>query len=308
MKYLILGAGGTGGCLGAYLARAGHDVQWIARGRHLEAMRKEGLKAHTAVYGNFRIYPAKVCTMEEYQGCPDVVFVCVKYYSLEECIPFLQRVCGSHTVIIPILNVFGTGALLQERLPEYTVLDGCIYIYAKIEKPGTVVQPSPIFRVFFGYREEQEHREEQKLRQVEADLNAAGIEGHFTETVRRDSLQKFSYVSPMGAAGLYCDAVAGDFMEHGKKQDLVVALIREIEELGHAMGLEFEGDLVEINMKILHGLEKDADTSMQRDVAAGKPSEIEGLVHQVVQLGDRYGLEMPAYRKISRWAREKGIR
>lgn len=308
MKYLILGAGGTGGCLGAYLARAGHDVQWIARGRHLEAMRKEGLKAHTAVYGNFRIYPAKVCTMEEYQGCPDVVFVCVKYYSLEECIPFLQRVCGSHTVIIPILNVFGTGALLQERLPEYTVLDGCIYIYAKIEKPGTVVQPSPIFRVFFGYREEQEHREEQKLRQVEADLNAAGIEGHFTETVRRDSLQKFSYVSPMGAAGLYCDAVAGNFMEPGKKQDLVVALIREIEELGHAMGLEFEGDLVEINMKILHGLEKDADTSMQRDVAAGKPSEIEGLVHQVVQLGDRYGLEMPAYRKISRWAREKGIR
>lgn len=308
MKYLILGAGGTGGCLGAYLARAGHDVQWIARGRHLEAMRKEGMKAHMAVYGNFRIYPAKVCTMEEYQGCPDVVFVCVKYYSLEECIPFLQRVCGSHTVIIPILNVFGTGALLQERLPEYTVLDGCIYIYAKIEKPGTVVQPSPIFRVFFGYREEQEHREEQKLRQVEADLNAAGIEGHFTETVRRDSLQKFSYVSPMGAAGLYCDAVAGDFMEPGKKQDLVVALIREIEELGHAMGLEFEGDLVEINMKILHGLEKDADTSMQRDVAAGKPSEIEGLVHQVVQLGDRYGLEMPAYRKISRWAREKGIR
>lgn len=308
MKYLILGAGGTGGCLGAYLARAGHDVQWIARGRHLEAMRKEGLKAHTAVYGNFRIYPAKVCTMEEYQGCQDVVFVCVKYYSLEECIPFLQRVCGSHTVIIPILNVFGTGALLQERLPEYTVLDGCIYIYAKIEKPGTVVQPSPIFRVFFGYREEQEHREEQKLRQAEADLDAAGIEGHFTETVRRDSLQKFSYVSPMGAAGLYCDAVAGDFMEPGKKQDLVVALIREIEELGHAMGLEFEGDLVEINMKILHGLEKDADTSMQRDVAAGKPSEIEGLVHQVVQLGDRYGLEMPAYRKISRWAREKGIR
>lgn len=308
MKYLILGAGGTGGCLGAYLARAGHDVQWIARGRHLEAMRKEGLKAHTAVYGNFRIYPAKVCTMEEYQGCPDVVFVCVKYYSLEECIPFLQRVCGSHTVIIPILNVFGTGALLQERLPEYTVLDGCIYIYAKIEKPGTVVQPSPIFRVFFGYREEQEHREEQKLRQAEADLDAAGIEGHFTETVRRDSLQKFSYVSPMGAAGLYCDAVAGDFMEPGKKQDLVVALIREIEELGHAMDLEFEGDLVEINMKILHGLEKDADTSMQRDVAAGKPSEIEGLVHQVVQLGDRYGLEMPAYRKISRWAREKGIR
>jgi 2-dehydropantoate 2-reductase len=308
MKYLILGAGGTGGCLGACLAKAGQEVTWIARGAHLEAIRKNGLEVRLAEQGEFRIFPAHACTMEEYQECPDVVFVCVKYYSLEECIPFLQRVCSSRTLIIPLLNVFSTGELLQERLPEQAVLDGCIYIYGKIEKPGVVVQPSPIFRVFFGYRDGQEHREEQKARQVERDLKAAGIEGHLTETIRKDALQKFSYVSPVGAAGLYFHAVAGDFMEAGEKQELLLQLIREIEELGHAMGLQFEEELTEINLKILRGLEKDADTSMQRDVASGKLSEIDGLVHQVVKLGDRYGLAVPGYRKISRWAKEHGIR
>ena len=308
MKYLILGAGGTGGCLGACLAKAGRSVAWIARGRHLEAIKKEGLRVRTAVRGDFRIFPAEACTMEEYRSRPDVVFVCVKYYSLEECVPFLKRICGEHTAVIPILNVFGTGEMLQERLPELTVLDGCIYIYAKIEEPGVVVQPSPIFRVFFGYREGQEHREETMLRQVETDLREAGVEGYFTETVRRDSLQKFSYVSPVGAAGLYFSATAGDFMDAGEKQELLIQLIREIEELGCAMGMKFDGDLAEINLEILRGLEKDADTSMQRDVAEGKTSEIDGLVHQVVKLGERYGLAMPGYRKISTWAKVRGIR
>ena len=307
MKYLMIGAGGTGGCLGAYLGKAGQKVAWIARGSHLETMKKNGLEAHTAGAGNFRLYPVNACVMDDYCETPDVVFVCVKYYSLDECVPFLKRICGSHTVVIPILNVFETGSILQEQLPGITVLDGCVYIYGKIERPGVVVQPSPIFRVYFGYRPEQEHLEDTKLRQVEKDLNEAGIEGHFTDQIRRDALQKFSYVSPVGAAGLYYHAVAGDLVEPGEKQKLLVTLIREIEALGNAMGITFEQDLAEVNLEILRGLEKDADTSMQRDVAAGKPSEIEGLVHRVAALADQYGVDCPGYHMVSSWAREKGL-
>lgn len=307
MKYLIIGAGGTGGCLGAYLSKAGQDVTWIARGKHLEALREKGLEAHTAGAGDFRLSPVSAYTMEEYSDSPDVVFVCVKYYSLGECVPFLKRVCNSHTAVIPVLNVFGTGGSLQEQLPEIPVLDGCIYIYGKIEKPGVIVQPSPIFRVFFGYRPGQPKREEEKLLQVERDLKAAGIEGHFTPQIRRDALQKFSYVSPVGAAGLYYGATAGDFTVPGEKQDLVITLIREIEAIGQAMGITFEQDLTEVNLEILKGLEKDADTSMQRDVAAGRPSEAEGLIHNVVELAGKYGLVCPGYRMVSRWARERGL-
>ena len=337
MNYLIIGAGGTGGCLGARLQIAGQDVTWIARGRHLTKMKESGLIFRTGDQGDICLNPVKAYTMEEYEAslltqksqtiqksrpaqepwlaqeagpdgglpAPDVVFVCVKYYSLQESIPFLQRICGAHTVVIPLLNVFGTGGQLQESLPDHDVLDGCIYIYGKIEEPGIVAQPSSIFRVYYGYRPEQTRREEAVLAQVEQDLKKAGIEGHFTETIQADALMKFSYVSPVGAAGLYYQALAEDFKKPGLQQDFLKELIREVEALGEAMGIHFSEDPVERNLEILRGLDDKADTSMQRDVAAGKESEFQGLVYRVVELAEQYKVACPAYRKVCRWAQEQ---
>ena len=84
MKCLVVGTGGTGGCIGGYLARQGEDVTFIARGKHLEMMRANGLQIYSVRVGDFNIHPVKACTMEEYDGTPDIVFVCVKYYSLQE--------------------------------------------------------------------------------------------------------------------------------------------------------------------------------------------------------------------------------
>ena len=310
LKYLVIGAGGTGGCLGAWLQKSGQDVTWIARGRHLEKMKEAGLRLHTAGLGDFCLKPVQAFSMEEYLASrptdePDVVFVCVKYYSLQESIPFLQKICQPHTVVIPLLNVFGTGAQLQEKLPDNDVADGCIYIYGKIEEAGLVIQPSPIFRVYYGYRPGQVRHQEATFRQVEQDLKKAGIEGYFTENIQADALMKFSYVSPVGAAGLYYHAVAEDFKKAGEKQDFLIELIREVEALGRAMGIVFSEDPVERNLEILRNLEDKADTSMQRDVAAGRPSELPGLVYRVVELADQYGMACPAYRKVSKWAQEK---
>ncbi len=310
LNYLVIGAGGTGGCLGAWLQKSGQDVTWIARGRHLKQMKEAGLRLRTAGLGDFCLKPVQAFSMEEYGAAhpldgPEVVFVCVKYYSLQETIPFLQTICQPHTVVIPLLNVFGTGARLQEYLPDNDVADGCIYIYGKIEEAGLVVQPSPIFRVYYGYRPGQTRRQEATFRQVEQDLRAAGIEGHFTENIQADALMKFSYVSPVGAAGLYYQAVAEDFKKAGEKQDFLIQLIREVEALGRAMGIAFSEDPVERNLEILRNLEDKADTSMQRDVVAGKSSELPGLVYRVVELADQYGVACPAYRRVSKWAREK---
>ena len=109
MKFLVVGTGGTGGCIGGYLARQGEDVTFIARGKHLEMMRANGLQIYSVRVGDFNIHPVKACTMEEYDGTPDIVFVCVKYYSLQETMDFLKNVVDEHTIVIPILNVYGTG-------------------------------------------------------------------------------------------------------------------------------------------------------------------------------------------------------
>ena len=138
MKYLIIGAGGTGGSIGAYMTEAGKDVTLIARGLHLKKMQEEGLAMETTRKGNYTVFPIKAMDMEHYDERPDIIFVCVKGYSLEEVVPFISRAADENTIVIPILNIYGTGSRLQEKLPGLLVTDGCIYVAAEIKEPGTI--------------------------------------------------------------------------------------------------------------------------------------------------------------------------
>lgn len=295
MKYAIIGAGGTGGCLGFFLKKAGKDVTLIARGKHLEAIRKNGLTIQKLWDESRETLPVKACTAEEYKEIPDVILVCVKGYSMDETVPTIKKIAGKETVVIPILNIYGTGGRLQKKLPELTVTDGCIYVSANIMEPGVILQHGKILRVVFGARKPEEETE--KMRQVAKDMVTDDLEVILSENIRRDAMVKFSYVSPIGAAGLYCNAVAVDFQREGEQREMFKALIREIVALSHAMGIEFEEDLVERNLKILASLSPEATTSMQRDVIEGKRSEMDGLVYEVVRMGREYKVSMPQYEK-----------
>lgn len=305
MKYAIIGAGGTGGCLGFFLKKAGKDVTLIARGKHLEAIRKNGLTIQKLWDESRETLPVKACTAEEYKEIPDVILVCVKGYSMDETVPTIKKIAGKETVVIPILNIYGTGGRLQKKLPELTVTDGCIYVSANIMEPGVILQHGKILRVVFGARKPEEETE--KMREVAKDMVTDDLEVILSENIRRDAMVKFSYVSPIGAAGLYCNAVAADFQREGEQREMFKALIREIVALSHAMGIEFEEDLVERNLKILASLSPEATTSMQRDVMEGKRSEMDGLVYEVVRMGRKYKVSMPQYEKAAACFREQGI-
>ena len=305
MKYAIIGAGGTGGCLGFFLQKAGKDVTLIARGKHLEAIRKNGLTIQKLWDESRETLPVKACTAEEYKEIPDVILVCVKGYSMDETVPTIKKIAGKETVVIPILNIYGTGGRLQKKLPELTVTDGCIYVSANIMEPGVILQHGKILRVVFGARKPEEETE--KMREVAKDMVTDDLEVILSENIRRDAMVKFSYVSPIGAAGLYCNAVAVDFQREGEQREMFKALIREIVALSHAMGIEFEEDLVERNLKILASLSPEATTSMQRDVIEGKRSEMDGLVYEVVRMGREYKVSMPQYEKAAACFREQGI-
>lgn len=305
MKYLVIGAGGTGGCIGAYMTEAGRDVTLIARGAHLAAMQADGLRMETTKKGNYTVKPVKATDMEHYGEHPDVIFVCVKGYSLEETIPFIRRVAKPETVVIPILNIYGTGGRLQERLPELLVTDGCIYIAAEIRKPGCLWQNGDIFRVVFGVRKPSEYRE--VLEKVRQDLEDSGITAILSDNIQKDALQKFSYVSPAAACGQYYDAMAGDMQKPGEIRDTFAALIHEIDVLAEAMGIHFGVDIVQTNLDILDSLTPEASTSMQRDVKQGKASEMDGLIFEVVRMGRKYGVKLLVYEKIAEELRKRGF-
>ncbi|MGN1021912.1 MAG: ketopantoate reductase family protein [Lachnospiraceae bacterium] len=296
MNYLIIGAGGTGGALAGYLGKAGRDVTVIARGAHLAAIQNQkGLLIQRP--GDSFLAPVRAVEEENYHGTPDVVFVCVKGYSLESIVPLLARVSGPDTVVIPILNLYGTGEKLQKRLPDVFVTDGCIYVASQKKEPGVILMSGLILRVVFGVRPGQEKRP--KLSAIQADLETCGITGILSDDIRRDCLLKFSYVSPQGACGLYYGIPAGPMQKPSIYRDTFSALIREIGALASAMGISFQEDLVARNLKILDDLDADMTTSLQKDVAAGRPSEIDGLIFWVVQKARELGILLPWYEKIA---------
>ena len=305
MKYLVIGAGGTGGSIGAYMTEAGKDVTLIARGAHLKRMQEEGLKMETTKKGSYVVNPIRATDMEHYEEQPDVIFVCVKGYSLEETIPFIERVAKASTIVIPILNIYGTGGRMQEKLPKLLVTDGCIYIAAEIREPGTIWQNGDIFRVVYGVRKKEELRPE--LFEVARDLKESGIDGVLSDNIQRDALQKFAYVSPMAACGLYFHVSAGEVQKTGEPRDTFVRLMKEIDALAVAMDVPFQVDIVTTNLQILDALNPTASTSMQRDIYAGKSSEIDGLIYEVVRMGKKYGVPVPTYQMVADKAREDGL-
>ena len=322
MKYIIIGAGGTGGILGFYMTKAGKDVTLIARNAHLEAMQKQGLSVEKMWTNETETIPVGAESMESYEAKgekADVILVCVKKYSLDSCIPFIQNISHKNTIVVPVLNVYGTGAYLQEKLPKVLVTDGCIYVSANIKQAGVLLQHGEILRVFFGVREKEdlkklngqlngEYKAERLLKKIAQDFKDSGIDGILSDNIKRDALTKFSYVSPIGTAGLYLHAVAGDFQREGEARELFKTLIREIVTLANAMGITFEEDLVERNLKILSNSPEEATTSMQRDVIEGKQSEIDGLVYEVVRMAKKYGVEVPAYERAAEKFREMEVR
>ena len=260
-------------------------------------MQEKGLRFEQSD-GETWTVPVKACDMDGFlaakaQGAPspDVIFVCVKGYSLDDTIPFIRSAAGEKTVVIPILNIYGTGRTMQAQLPGLLVTDGCIYISSNLKGPGVIQRHGSIFRVIYGTPD---HRTDNPvLCQVAADLTAAGIDTLYSPFVEKDTLLKFSHVSPMAACGQYYHVKAGAMQKPG-----------EILELARAMDIELDdkpdAPLMQSHLKILDDLAESASTSMQRDIEAGKNSEVDGLIYQVVRLADKYGLACPEYRKVAK--------
>ena len=194
----------------------------------------------------------------------------------------------------------GTGRTLQAELPELLVTDGCIYISANRIAPGVIQKHGAICRIVYGLPS---HKTDHPvLQQVETDLKNAGIDPVYSPYVERDTLLKFAYVSPNAACGQYYHAKAAEMQHPGEVRDSFVRLIKEVVALADKMGIPLEsrpGELVERNLRILDALAPTASTSMQRDMEAGKQSEVDGLIYQVVRLAEQYDVDVPEYRKIA---------
>lgn len=297
MKYLIIGAGGTGGMIAASLHRKGFDTSVIARGKHLFAIQENGLHIKSKLFGDF-IAKLKAFSQEEYTETPDVVFICVKDYSLNEIIPFLKKICTSKTIVIPILNVFGTGEKIQKEIPDAIVLDGCIYIIAFKSNVGEISHPSDMFKIVFGKRSCQQ-LVDNKLVQIESDLKKTGIQVYLSDKITSDTFAKVTLISPYAACGAYFDITVGEMQKEGEARKFLIGLLSELQKIANKMKLDLGFDVVERNLAIIDKMSPDTISSLYRDIKNNYQSEIDGQIFEIVRLGEKFEADVPYYRKVA---------
>lgn len=296
-KYLVIGTGGVGGSIAGFLALAGKDVTCIARGKHLEAIRKHGLHLKSDLKGEHYL-PIKACTAEEYNDKADVVFVCVKGYSIDSIKDVLEKSAHPDTLVIPILNVYGTGPRIGRLVPSVKVLDGCIYIVGFVSGEGEITQMGRIFRLIFGARPEQNIPHE-ALDEIAGVLQACGIKAEVSDDINRDTFIKWAFISAMACTGAYHDVPMGEVQHDGPVRNTFIGLSRESAEMGHRLGVAYPEDPVAYNLKVIDKLDPHSTASMQKDLAKGHQSEIQGMLFDVIKLGEELGTDLTTYRKVA---------
>ena len=297
MKYLIAGTGGVGGSIAAFLALAGKDVTCIARGEHLAAIRERGLLLHSDLKGEHTLR-IDASTAEEFQGKADVIFVCVKGYSIDSITDLIKRAAHKDTVVIPILNVYGTGPRIQRLVPGVTVLDGCIYIVGFVSGKGEITQMGKIFRLVYGAHKGTSVPEG-VLEAIQYDLQESGIKAEISPDINRDTFVKWSFISAMAVTGAYYDVPMGEVQKSGKIRDTFIGLSRESAALGRKLGIEFKEDVIEYNLKVIDKLAPESTASMQKDLEKGHQSEVQGLLFDVIAAAEEEGIDIPTYRMVA---------
>lgn len=298
MRIAIVGAGGVGGLLAGLLARSGTDVGLVARGAHLAAIRAGGLAVDSSA-GAFTVRP------EELRGglsddpaglAPaDAVLVAVKAWQVEEVAPRLGRLLGPGGVAVPLQNGVLAAGRLAAALGEARVAGGLVYVLAWIDGPGRVKHLGTRPRLTIGERAAASARASPRLEALAGALRAADCEVSLTGNIERETWEKYLLIEPWGTLAAAARAPAGALRAVPETRALLVAAMHELVAVGRARGVTVPDAAIERALAIIDALPADATASMQRDIAAGRPSELDDQAGALVAMAREAGVPAPVH-------------
>lgn len=304
-RIAILGIGGVGGFVGGKLAAAysqSNDVEviFIARGRHAQAIKENGLKLITAE-GEIIVRPDIVADGTSDIGAVDLLICCTKTYDLENSIKLLSSSLTPDTIILPLLNGVDSTEQLQLLLPDAKVLQGCIYLVSKIIEPGVVQQRGEFYSVHFGG----DKSLAADMAKVAELFKHANINAVAEENIYEKIWSKFSFISPVATYTSAHNISIGKILESEEHTASIKQLMAELLTLAHALHINLPADTIEKNFAVMGKLPYEASSSMQADFANKKSTELETLTGSVVRKAAEQGIELVAYANMYQLLRER---
>jgi 2-dehydropantoate 2-reductase len=288
-----MGAGGVGGYFGARLQQAGHDVTFFARGRHLEAIRANGLTVESA-HGNANL-KVKVLEDPREASVADVVLFAVKLWDTESAAEQLRPIVGEHTAVIPFQNGVESIDRLRKFFPEKNVLGGSAYIGTRIKAPGVIEHSGQMARLQFGPVLPSQRRTTEEFL---AACRSANIQAEIPDDIVKANWEKFVFLVGISSATAVSRAPVGVVRADPDLRWLLEQAMRETWRVGRARGVKLADDFVEQRLAFADGLHADMKASLLHDLEAGGRLEAPWLCGAVARMAEDAGFDAPVNRAV----------
>lgn len=290
MKVAVIGAGGVGGYFGARLAQAGHEVTFVARGRHLAAIREHGLAIESAL-GDVTVRCPAIDDLSAL-GPVDVAMLCVKLWDVEATAPKLAGIVSNGGVVIPFQNGVESADRVAALLGPSHVLGGVAYIAATIRAPGVIAHTGTMARLRVGaFPGGPEDRAA-----VFADAcRSAGVEIEHTPDIRRALWEKFVFLASFSGITSAARSPIGVVRSDPDLRALLEAAMREVWSVGVSRGVALPDDFVAKQLAFADGLPAAMRSSMQNDLESGYRLEVPWLSGAVARMAREAGLAAPVH-------------
>lgn len=295
MRIAIFGAGGVGGYFGGRLAQSGNDVSFIARGKHLEAMKTSGLRIDS-IGGNFTTSHFQASDKPEDIGIVDYILCSVKAWQIPAAAKAMKPMIGEQTLVIPLQNGVEAPGQLIEVLGEDKVLGGLCAIIVFKAGDGHIKHSggSPLIR--FGRLD---RKADPRVNQLSEVFNRCyGVKSSIPDDINIAMWQKFMLITAWSGIGAVTQAPIGAILKVEETRQMLIEALNETYQTAKSRGVNLPESAVENTLQTLQDFPANSTTSMQRDIAEGKPSELGVQTDAVVRLAKDTGVETPVNRYI----------
>ena len=292
MRIVVFGTGGAGGFFGAQLARAGEDVTFIARGAHLRAIREHGLVIE-APAGEVVIRNAGATDDPAEVAGADVVLLGVKAWQVADAAQAMRPLIGPGTFVVPLQNGVEAASQLSNALGDAHVVGGLCGTLSWVTGPGRIrsVGTSNNFVKFA----ELDHQRSDRTELLRLAFERAGINVEVPADIHKSLWDKFLMVTSFGGVGAVARAPIGVIRSLPETRRLLEHCLQEVCALAWARGIALKDTAVADTLTFYDSLPPSGTTSLQRDIADGKPSELESWNGAIVRLARESGVSAPTH-------------
>lgn len=295
MRIAIMGSGGLGGFFGAKLVQGGAaDVHFVARGRHLEAMRRDGLR----VEGPEPLHVKGLNVTDDPReiGGADVVMLCVKLWDTEAAIEQIRPMVGPQTTVISFQNGVLKDQYLRAAFPAQQLMGGVGYVATTIAAPGVIAQTGPMQRLLFGEFDGSRSARGQALL---AACLAGGIKAELSTAILREIWQKYVFLVGLSGTTTTIRKPIGPIRSNPQTRAFLLDVMREVVAVGRAHGVDLPDDYAQVRLQLADDVSPDMTSSMHHDLQRGNRLEVRWLSGGVVELGAAKGVPTPLNRAIA---------